>query len=686
MISNAEKNCRWHFADSLGGQDQGPNEAMGENFKKDKFESLVRESIQNSLDAVANPALPVLESFRFRTTDSNNYPNLFDIKDEIQGCIEKYPDDKARKKFQPMLDYLNRMQDGKFDFLEVSDENTTGMDYRKDNTKCRFYSFLKSSGNSSKNSTSSGGSFGFGKAAYFLVSKLRMLLVSSMTADGQVNFEGAVSLCTHKVDGKDKVPVGFYCDNDEEEPVDDITEVPVKFRRKTVGTSMFIMGLDMSDKEKGDALFTIIRAAVKHFWLAILNGKLEVTVGVGTDIKNDIRISKDNIVEMASNLFVPIDGKRGHTTPVPYIDAVLNAGADQKHLVFEDTIPYLGNVRFYLVKDKNGTDNVLYMRAPMMLVTYGKNRTSYGFYGVFVCEDKRGNKLLQMMENPAHSEWDPKNIDDDDTDKLEAVNAYKAMAEYIQAKVQSVFASSAKDYLTFGGLEDFLTIPTADDDLDGSEQENGKPNNDEAAEEDIGVQTTDIEGGKLSPVNPPIGQVVTKKHKKPTGDDEDSGLHGHSPEKPGKPEKPEESDKPEEPDIPEEPDKPGNQDKPEPPANDEPENPGGDVGQDMVTPLEPLRVTYRTFAQTGEDGIYHYLVIHSNRATNRAVISVYSGGDSSDDEFDIAETDNGSLLYDKGRDLHYKLINVHLQEGKTMIRVIFNDGIRHAIKLNIDED
>ena len=132
MISNAEKNCRWHFADSLGGQDQGPNEAMGENFKKDKFESLVRESIQNSLDAVANPALPVLESFRFRTTDSNNYPNLFDIKDEIQGCIEKYPDDKARKKFQPMLDYLNRMQDGKFDFLEVSDENTTGMDYRKE--------------------------------------------------------------------------------------------------------------------------------------------------------------------------------------------------------------------------------------------------------------------------------------------------------------------------------------------------------------------------------------------------------------------------------------------------------------------------------------------------------------------------------------------------------------------------
>ena len=48
-MSKAEINCCWHFAQSLGGQDQGPNDAMGENFKKSPFDSLVREAIQNSI-------------------------------------------------------------------------------------------------------------------------------------------------------------------------------------------------------------------------------------------------------------------------------------------------------------------------------------------------------------------------------------------------------------------------------------------------------------------------------------------------------------------------------------------------------------------------------------------------------------------------------------------------------------
>ena len=49
-MASSELDCRWHFAPSSGGQDQGPNEAMSELFKKDPFESLVRESIQNSLE------------------------------------------------------------------------------------------------------------------------------------------------------------------------------------------------------------------------------------------------------------------------------------------------------------------------------------------------------------------------------------------------------------------------------------------------------------------------------------------------------------------------------------------------------------------------------------------------------------------------------------------------------------
>ena len=45
------KQCEWFFSESPKNQDLGPNDAKFEIFKPD-INSLVRESIQNSMDAV----------------------------------------------------------------------------------------------------------------------------------------------------------------------------------------------------------------------------------------------------------------------------------------------------------------------------------------------------------------------------------------------------------------------------------------------------------------------------------------------------------------------------------------------------------------------------------------------------------------------------------------------------------
>ena len=121
-----------------------------------------------------------------------------------------YNDSSSRKKFQPMLEYLRRAGYERIDYLEVSDENTSGMPYVKNDVKCPFYSFVQSAGNSSKNSASAGGSFGFGKAAYFNISKIRTVLISTLTNSGQHFFQGVSSLCTHKINGEKRVPVGYY--------------------------------------------------------------------------------------------------------------------------------------------------------------------------------------------------------------------------------------------------------------------------------------------------------------------------------------------------------------------------------------------------------------------------------------------------------------------------------------------
>ena len=54
-MSSYEKDCKWHFAaleENAG--DEGPNSAMSQTFSKFPCAALVRESIQNSLDAVVD--------------------------------------------------------------------------------------------------------------------------------------------------------------------------------------------------------------------------------------------------------------------------------------------------------------------------------------------------------------------------------------------------------------------------------------------------------------------------------------------------------------------------------------------------------------------------------------------------------------------------------------------------------
>ncbi len=675
-MSSAENNCQWHFAQSLGGQDQGPNDAMSEPFKKDRFEAIVRESIQNSLDAQADKEQPVIVTFKFKSTDAKNYPRLFDIEKHIHGCLDMYNDNHAHRKFDPMLEYLAKARDARMDYLEVSDENTTGMDYSKDDTKSGFYSFVKSAGNSSKASESAGGSYGFGKAAYFNLSKIRTVLISTLTTDNKYFFEGVSSLCTHKINGKKLVPVGYYCDNEDEEPIRIPTSIPRRFQRETPGTSMFIMGLGMDDGDTKLAMMKINEAAVKHFWLSILSHKLIIRVEKSNQGKYEL--NADNLEKSAEIIFDKYDDlKRGHKNPRAYIDAVVNAGKDDKHLLFEKDIPYLGHVKYYFMICKSGNDYILNMRAPRMLVYHQVNSTDYGFYSVFVCDDENGNKLLVQSENPAHNEWDEKNATELNKPLVE--KALKEKDAFIQECIRSVFVADNVETLNFGGLDEYLSIPSSLDD-DDYQPNFGKPTDEKSEEETTSVSTELGDGEIQKPQLPTLGEVRIKKKKQPKQSDNDGEGQqtGHTPEKRQEKEKEdeeEEQDKEKQEKDKEKKDKPESKD-----ANDGPQDPMTEDEDGLhLPPMEPLKISYRTYAQNGEEGLEHKLVIHSNRATNRAVISIISGGETSDVPLTVQRSDNGNIL-------NNQLTKVHLAAGKTVIRVWFEDGMRHAIKLDVYED
>ena len=661
-MSLQELNCKWHFAKQLGGREDGPNDPMQENFKKTPYASLIRESIQNSLDVALDSSQPVRMVFSFGRIRAREYPNFFELKKHIQGCLDHFNQNQdAEDTYQPMLDYLRSLSE--YDYLyyvKVSDYNTKGMDYVKGDTTKPFYAFVRAAGVSSKNDATAGGSFGFGKAAYFYISPLRSILVSTQTYNNRRFFEGVSSLCTHELEGEKDlcVSVGYY-DNNNGEPVTKQEDIPTRFQRTESGTDIFILGIDASDKE--GIYQEMIEAVLRNFWMAIEFNKLEVKFNVSHD--NDIDINKDTLPELMDKYFseehdaVPRERKYN---PRPYWDAVHNAQIDAHHIIIEETLPTLGHVILYMLKSKRATDKVIYLRKPLMLVKARRTQSSNGFYGVFVCDDRKGNEILRKMENPAHNEWVPSNWKENGKIAPLGKAAYEEIEEFIIKAMESIFSSKSKGVQQIQDLEDFLYIPTAvEDDEDDYENESlvGEPQG--IKDEEGNSITSDISEPEQDPiiVKPAIGKVmITDPVEDRQKENKEGGhLSGHGTQKKKN--------------------KGGGGLSPKRIRGHYGDSDDGIQGL-MLTEV-PVR--YRAFAQVENGQVVHNIVIHSDIEILNGRIDLIIGGEQTDEIVAIKSCSYPGTIEANA------ISGIHIFKGKNLIKIVFADNMKHAVKLDAYE-
>ena len=658
-MASSELDCKWHFASTAGGQDQGPNEAMSEWFKKDPFESLVRESIQNSLDAVQDKGQPVHVVFQWKRLIGSNHPGLFALLNHFQACIDFWDNTSAREKFTPMINYINQNSAGGVYYLEVSDSNTSGMDYKPNDRSCPFYSFVRSAGNSSKAMTSAGGSYGFGKAAYFNMSRMRTVLVSTQTPEGKNYFEGVSSICTHEIDGEKRSHVGYY-DNNEGQPISDIERIPKRFRREEPGTSVCIVGV-----EQNEGYEDIVRAVLLHFWLSVLEGRLTVTVRRSTENQifsddNTLEINKDTLDGFIETLFPDSqDKKRGHANPRPYYEAVKLANSDKRHIVKEDSLRHLGQVRFYIKIDKQASDRISYMRSPRMLVFNKPNTTGYGFYGVFICDDERGNEILRQTENPSHSEWDWKNCHNNK--KNEGKEALAEMWEFIDQTLVRVFSSNGASFLNIAGLEEFLFIPTAFEESDDYDAEalTGEPTG--QVKDEGTSSTTELTDPKPFSAPAPEEKTATGHvlvNYRSTAENAELGelYSGHTARPVRKTGGGEPTSK-----------------LPSSPHQENEER--GKIG----TYAYPIEVNYRSFAQVEDGIVYHVIIIHADVEVEDGQVVIFTGGEQDDERIRVIDSSIGSVIDNT-------VVGLQLHTGKNMLKIRLADDMKHAIKLEAYEN
>ena len=639
-MAGREKNCKWYFADQPNGQEVGPNNAMEQSFKTHPYASLVRESIQNSLDAVLDKSEPVVVKFSFMEMQGVDYPEFFELQHHIQGCLDYFPNNhNARVTYGEMRKLFegNKYHDH-LGFIRVSDYNTKGMTYEDGNTDTPFYAFVRSAGVTVKDDSSAGGSFGFGKAAYYLLSPINTIIVSTCTEDYKKYFEGAASLCTHTYKGAKKMAFGYY-DDQNGKPITEESDIPAKFRRSEPGTDINILGFDMNDTD--EAIQEMTEAVLRNFWMAIYDGKLVV------NINDDVEIRKDNIEELMEQHFEDTDDttrKAGYYNPRPYFDAVRLTGSSGKYLFFEDELPLLGHVCLFVFKKKGATDKIAFMRALRMLVYAKRTRTNYGMYGVFYCDSEKGNDLLRNMENPAHDEWKSSNWRVNGKTFGMGRIALQEMENFITECLSSAFSLKEKKAIDIKGLEEFLYIPTAyeeDEDLEsesqtgdatGTIQEDGTSLTTEIANEEDNPTITE------RPAPPSTGHVMINKTTSATNTTGATLRSGHG----------EAERKPKTKGI----QKPGD-------AKDaRTEDEDGEKGLFA----SPISIPYRTFSQREDGGIYHYVVLHPQEEVGNVRLHFFAVGEENDEELQIAESNIGNVSGNVIRDVHLTEDRLRLRE------------------------
>jgi len=658
-----EKDCKWYFGNE-GGIDIGPNDPIHENFKGNPYYSIVRESIQNSLDAVNNEKEPVKVSFTTFEISRNDFPNLFEIENHIKRCKEYYHNNNnADWLFSQMLYYLNGDIEGKkrvkLTCMKVADYNTIGMKYDDSDTKSPFYAFLRAAGVTVKSNQGAGGSFGFGKGAYFALSPLKTLLVSSMDMAENVYFEGTTRLTTHKDESNKKLTAyGFY-DSNKGEPVQDINAIPDVFKRKETGTDINIIGLWDEKYRKS----IMVKSVLNNFWLAIYHNKLSVQI-------EDILINRENLEQIIDEYFSE-ENESGTPTeveswnPKSYFKAVKYANSTPQFKVFESELETLGKMKFYVYLEKGLPNRTSYFRKPKMVVFKRTSHKIKGYSAVLVCESDKGNKILRDMENPAHNVWDLDNYPKNEG-KIDAT-ARKAISElnkFVNDSLESLSKIKTGKKLAFLGLEEYLSIPEdllekdEEFDFEGNVTNSVSGNNsNETAEKETGSQTTtNVESVKIKATAVVKHEVPETTDIEPTEDGTEKITTGGENETSG--------------------------------GNDNPTDSGDNANTgERANETNPtftrskvlVNVRFRILAQKSGNNVEHILLVNVDKDIENAELALFVGADNGrEDGIEIFETDNGNIEKNI-------LKNVYLWRGKNEIKIRFADNVKHSVKLKAYE-
>ena len=215
--------ANWIFEHNQLGATEGPNDPGIAQFTDDRMGALVRELLQNSIDARAGDA-PVIVDFEIVDAPIGSLA-IDELRDAIEASIASDANDaRHRKQFRRGSKLLDTaLKSGTIPCLVVTDRNTTGASDRY-GERDRWHNLTKSKGKSVKDSQGAGGSFGIGKHSAFVFTDLRTVFYSTAYQDGGKlarRFIGKAILVSHRNGNKHHGATGYLANSWAAKPLED---------------------------------------------------------------------------------------------------------------------------------------------------------------------------------------------------------------------------------------------------------------------------------------------------------------------------------------------------------------------------------------------------------------------------------------------------------------------------------
>ena len=419
----------WKFGNNDTDEWEGPNNPGIANFAGDRTGALVREIIQNSIDAKASETRPVEVSFQTRELPVQSL-DLAGLKRALQAS-RKYPDLAPRysSQFQRGIRTLSNATKRKLiTALSIVDSNTTGAS-DQEGQRDKWHSLTKTVGSSSKDSPDSAGTFGIGKHAPFAVTDLRTILYSTAYlengADSAVRrrFTGKSILVSHEMDGRFYRASGWL-ENDNRPLQDD--SVPDEFRLDSPGTEIAILGFDDPTWE-----LEARESVVTHFFHALAHDNLRVRIG-STEINSKTMDAAVADVDQDGRILRFMEVSRSQPVESTELEGI---GLVNLRIIVDKDGEH-GQRTLALVRDAGMmiTDRLGSMRSTRAQRMISFPRHWLGFTAVVECLSEGNRSLLREAEGPRHDAISSDFADS--SERRQVSKALRALGEWIRDAIE----------------------------------------------------------------------------------------------------------------------------------------------------------------------------------------------------------------------------------------------------------